>query len=91
MDFSSEVSRSLSGCQVSIQTFTLLSLTTCNKLDHTEKNILSNAITQGLRGLRSRALFYRDETRRDWRAILELALLGQDCFFQVPLVGKSGK
>ena len=40
------------------------------------------------RGLRSRAPFKRDETRRDWKAIPELAGPGQDYFFMVPLLGK---
>ena len=40
------------------------------------------------RGLRSRACFKRDETRRYWKAIPELAGPGQDYFFMVPLLGK---
>ena len=39
-------------------------------------------------GLSFRARFERDETRQDWRAIPELAGLGQDYFFMVPLLGK---
>ena len=44
-----------------------------------------------IRGLRSRARFKREETRRDWKAIPELAGPGQDYFFMVPLLGKFGK
>ena len=37
------------------------------------------------RGLCSRACLERDETRRDWRAIPELAGLVQDYFIMIPL------
>ena len=44
------------------------------------------------RGLRFRARFKRDETRRDWRAIPESAGLGQDYFFMLGKIReKNGK
>ena len=47
------------------------------------------------RGLRSRARFERDETRRDWNSFPELAVPGRDNFFLVSSLEKirenSGK
>ena len=43
------------------------------------------------RGLRSRARFKRDETRRDQTSFPELAVSGQDYFFLVSSLEKIGE
>ena len=43
------------------------------------------------RGLRSRARFKRDKTRRDWTSFPKLAVPGKDYFFWFRCSRKSGK
>ena len=59
-----------------------------SRSDHTPET--SSHVSRA-RGLHSRACFKRDNTRWDWQSLPELAGLGQDYFFMVPLFWKIGK